>query len=300
MRVHGSSAVYSRDEGRGRAFAHTQGLERAYASIGDLARDPEIDAVYIATPPVAHASQAKACLQAGKAVLCEKPFAMNASEAAEIISLARERGVFLMEAMWTRFLPAVAALRELLRNGRLGAPQLLIAGGAFIPAPDPGYYLFAPQLGGGALLDAGVYLLSLATLCLGMPTRVMASAAIGSSGIDENDALLCEHVGGAKSLLYVSLRARRPPDLELLGSAGRVRLSPPVFRPTQLTLVEAAQDAQTLDYPVAGSGYGYQLRAVTQALRQGETESPVMSLTETLLIMQMMDECRRQWHAAVL
>ena len=290
-------AVCSRDRERGRAFAAAHGIGRCHLTVDELACDPEIDAVYIATPPALHAAQAIACLENGKAVLCEKPFALDAGEARRVVSTARARRAFLMEAMWTRFLPAVGRLRELVRDGRLGALQLLIGGGAFIPDVAPGYYLFDSTLGGGALLDAGVYLVSLASMCLGLPTRVMASAELGRSGVDENDALLCDHRDGAKSLLYVSLRARRPPDLELLGATGRARLGAPVFRPTELTITIGAQDPLTHDCPIEGSGYGYQLVAMVEALRRGETEHATMSLDETLGVMEAMDAGRRQWLA---
>ena len=288
-------AVQSRDADRARRFASTHAIPRAYGSIDALARDADVDAVYIATPPAAHAGQAVTCLEHGKAVLCEKPFALNAAEASAMVAAAQSRRVFLMEALWTRFLPAVLALKRSLAEGRLGALQLLIAGGAFVPAAGPANYLFDPVLGGGALLDAGVYLLSLASLFLGLPTAVLSSAEIGPTGVDENDALLCEHPDGAKSLLYVSLRARRTPDLELLGSRGRARLGAPIFRPTELTLVEGTATPETRTYPLAGSGYGYQLLAMIEALRRGETECSLIPLAESVAILQTMDDCRRQW-----
>jgi predicted dehydrogenase len=291
-------AICSRDAARARVFAAEHGLERCHATVGELAGDPGVDAVYIATPPAMHAADAIACLDEGKAVLCEKPFAMSADEARRMVAVARARRVFLMEAMWTRFLPAVTALHRLVRDGGLGTPQLLVSGGAFVPEHVQGYYLFDPSLGGGALLDAGVYLLSLASHLLGPPVRTVASAAIGASGVDENDAVLCEHAGGARALLYVSLRARRSPDLELLGSDARARLSAPVFRPTQLTLAIGTGPAATHDYPIEGSGYGYQLLAMLDALRRGNLEHPLMPLDESIGIMATMDACRTQWRAA--
>ena len=299
LAAHGTDvvAVCSRDRERGLAYAAQHGIQRCEVRVEDLAAAHDIDAVYVATPPVAHAGQAIACLERGKAVLCEKPFTLDAAEARRVVAVARNHGAFLMEAMWTRFLPAVTALRAFVRDGRIGDPQLLVSGGAFIPDCAPGYYLFDPKLGGGALLDAGIYLVSLAAFLLGTPTRSVAAAEIGSSGVDENDAILCEHPGGAKSLLYVSLRARRAPDLELLGSRARARLGAPVFRPTELTVVDGTQSPEVLNFPITGSGYGYQVIAMLEALRRGEREHPVMPLAESVSVMETMDACRAQWSA---
>lgn len=288
-------AVGSRSAATAQAFAQRHGIPRAHATHEALAADQDVDAVYIATPPVAHAANIRACLEQGKAVLCEKPFTLNAGEANELVSLAHARGVFLMEALWTRFLPAVEALRGLLHRGIIGEVQMVVGGGAFTPEYDPNYYLFSPQLGGGALLDAGVYLISMSSMCLGRPQRVLSSAGMSPHGVDDHDFMILEHAGGARSSLYVSLRAKRSPDFEILGSGGRIHVAAPIFRPTRLTVVSGAEPAQVLDYPVAGSGYGYQAIEVMAALRAGRTQSEIMTLEETLSIMETMDEVRRQW-----
>ena len=284
-------AVCSRDASRGRDFAARHGIVRYHASVEALAADAEVDAVYVASPPAAHATQCITLLEQGKGVLCEKPFAIDEREARQVIGVARARGVFLMEALWTRFLPAVVALRDLIASGRIGTPQLLVSGGAFVPGSDAPGYLFNPALGGGVLHDAGVYLVSLAAYLLGEPTRVIGSASFGPSGVDETDALVCEHGPEAKSLLYVSLRARRAPDLELLCTGGRVLLGAPVFRPTRLTVIETGCEPAVIDYPIDGSGYGYQVRAMMAAMRRGETESTAMPLAGTLAVARAMDAC---------
>ena len=290
-------AVGSRSAASAQAFAQRNEIPRAHATHEALAADEDIDAVYVATPPVAHAANVRACLEHGKAVLCEKPFTLNAAEAGDLIALARARGVFLMEAMWTRFLPAVEAIRDLLRRGAIGEVQMIVGGGAFIPEYDPHYYLFSPQLGGGAMLDAGVYLVSMSSMCLGRPQRVLSSGGMSRHGVDDHDFVILEHASGARASLYVSLRAKRSPDLEILGDGGRIHVGAPVFRPTQLTLVSGAQAAKVLDYPIAGTGYGYQAIEVMAALRAGRKESAVMPLDETLSIMETLDEARRQWVA---
>jgi len=287
-------AVASRDRARATGFAARLGIVAAHASYAELAHDRSIDVIYIATPPSEHHAHMILCLESGRSVVCEKPFTTDAAQALEVIQLARRRGLFLMEALWTRFLPAAAALRRLLTEDAIGRPQLLIGGGAFIPALDPGHYLFSAHLGGGVLLDAGVYLVSLASMLLGRPRRVHASGDVGAHGVDDHDCFILDQDGGARALLYVSLRARRAPDLELLGDAGRILVGAPVFRPTKLVVSRPSRDEEVLELPIEGSGYGYQLLAAMAALRAGRRETAEMPLDDTHSIMTTLDEIRRQ------
>lgn len=285
-------AVGSRSIDAARDFANRHGAPRAHGSYANLARDPEIDVIYIATPPSLHCENALACIENRKAVLCEKPFALNAGEAAQMIRAARERGVFLMEGMWTRFLPAIAAVREIVAAGSLGSIRLLVGGGAFMPAFDPRLPLFDKTLGGGALLDAGVYLVSLASMLLGPPAAIVANGQLGRSGVDEQEVVLLRYPGGAQAILYVSLATRRSPDLEILGSTGQLRIEAPVFRPTRLSLTQNNSPATTIEHPVAGSGYRAELVEVMCTLAAGRKESPVMPLSESLSIMKTLDSIR--------
>ncbi len=287
------TAVASRTIGAAGKFADRFNIPRAYGSEADLARDPSVDAIYIATPPSEHARQMRLCLKEDKAVLCEKPFTSSFEEAREVVQLARTRRLFLMEAMWTRFLPAVSALRGLLAEGLIGAPQLLIAGGAFIPAVAPEYYLYSRALGGGVMNDAGVYLISMSAMLLGPALTACVSGDLGPTGVDEQAAMILEHAGSARALLYVSLRTRRAPDLELLGTEGRIHVAAPVFRPECLTLTDRRGISSTREYPIAGTGYSYQLREVAQAMRAGECEVKAMSWAESLSVMETLDRIRR-------
>jgi predicted dehydrogenase len=259
-----------------------------------LAADPDIDLVYIATPHSSHMQNSLMCLDAGKAVLCEKPFAINAAEAAQVIEKARQKNLFLMEAMWTRYLPSVIRLRELLADGAIGKVQLMLGGGAFMPPFDPDAYLFRPDLGGGVLLDAGVYLISMASMVFGAPAKALAVGSKGQTGVDEHDAFVLEHADGAIASLYVSLRARSSPDLTLLGDQGKIYLHAPVFAPPRLTLSIKGQDEQVLAFPYEGNGYQFQAIEAAECMLAGRTESPVMPLNETLSIMQTMDTLRQQ------
>jgi dihydrodiol dehydrogenase / D-xylose 1-dehydrogenase (NADP) len=287
-------AIGSRNAVTAEAFASKYDLSHAYPSYAQLLDDPDIDIVYIATPHALHHENTLAALNAAKAVLCEKPFALNAQQAGEMIACARKNNCFLMEAMWTRFLPSIVKLRELLRAGVIGEPRLFIAGGAFMPRFDPDSYLYNKDLGGGVLLDAGVYLLSMASLVLGSPDEVFASATLAPSGVDCNDAMLLGHEGGAKALLYVSLQTRSPPDTTILGSLGEIYLAAPVFSPAKITLRVFGEQTQRFDLAFEGNGYHYQVNEVVRCLRQGKLESDVMPLAESLSVLETMDSIRKQ------
>lgn len=295
MRLQGVelTAILSRDGARARAFAERFQISCAVDDPAALLSVP-LDAVYIATPHTLHGAQMQACLRAGRAVLAEKPFTLNATQARAVLETAASARIFAMEAMWTRFLPSMVALRELVAAGTIGRVRMIIGGGAFVPDANAPSYLLDPALGGGVLLDAGVYLVSLASMILGTPSGVLASGQLGRTGVDEQDAIVLSYADGAQALLYVSLGARRSPDLEILGEHGRIRVAAPVFRPTRLILSSRDGSESVRDFPIEGSGYGYQIQAVCQALRAGEIESPVMPLAESLAIMQTLDEIRRQ------
>jgi predicted dehydrogenase len=289
-----AAAVASRRRATAEAFAARHEIERAFGSYAELAADPSIDVAYIATPHSFHEAHTLLCLQSGKHVLCEKPFAINAAQADRMIGCARTHGKFLMEAMWTRFLPAMTALREQIARGALGRIQLIVGGGAFVPSPQPDQYLLQPLLGGGALLDAGVYFISIVTALVGSALRVRATGIIGPSGVDEQDVWLTEHANGAQAVCYVSLRTRRAPDLEIMGKRGRILVHAPVFCPTQLTLSRPDRTDEIQHYPIEDSGYRYQALEVLRCVRLGLSESPHLPLAETRVVMATMDEIRAQ------
>jgi predicted dehydrogenase len=287
-------AVGSRTSESAAAFAARHSARNAHVGYAPVADDAEVDVVYVATPHSLHRENTLMSLHAGKAVLCEKPFAINAAQAASMIDAARARGLFLMEAMWTRFVPAVVRFRELLAEGAIGDVQLMVAGGAYQPAPDPDFYLFRRELGGGVLLDAGVYLVSMASMIFGPPSSVAAVGTLAPQGIDEQEGILLEHEAGGIATLYVSLRAQSAPDLTILGSAGRIYAHPPIFAPRRLTLTRYDGEDEILELPFAAEGYQFQAEEVGACLRAGRLQSQVMPLDETLQIMQTMDAIRDQ------
>ncbi len=287
------AAVGSRRLATAEAFAARFGIEHAFGSYEEFAARADIDVAYIATPHPFHEAHTLLCLRSGKHVLCEKPFAINAAQAERMIECARQQGRFLMEAMWTRFLPAVVAVREQIQRGTLGRVQLIVGGGGFVPDARPDQYLLQRSLGGGALLDAGVYLISFVSGLIGTPLRVKAIGAVGASGIDEQDTWLTEHADGAQAIGYISLRTRRPPDLDIMGERGRILVHAPVFCPTRVTLVRPDCPDEVQHYPT-DHGYRYQALEVSRCIRLGLGESPQLPLAESRAVMATMDQVRAQ------
>ncbi len=289
-----------------------------------------VDAVYIATPPSTHRDLALMCLRAGRPVLVEKPFAVDAEQARQIADAARSGSVFCMEAMWTRFLPLVRRVRRMTEAGAFGTILSITAsfGG---PGTDPLDTVWDPSLGGGALLDRGVYPLSLAVQVLGRPAHISAEAIIGRSGVDEDVACIMRYDGGALVAFQASLRARLQNDLLMVGSSGRVHVSAPIYRPSVAAVqrspsrpaspragrlsrltehgwahalrqrvgrfapATAASGGRTLWEPYQGNGYQYQAVEVMRCVREGRAESDVMPLSESVLVMETADRVRADW-----
>jgi predicted dehydrogenase len=288
-------AVGSRSKESADAFGDTFGVERRYTSYEALAADKDIDAVYVGTPHPFHKENSLLCLAAGKAVLCEKPFAINAHEAQEVISFARERRVFLMEAMWTRFVPVFVRLRSLLEQKAIGDIRMINVDFGFRTGFNPDGRLFKPALGGGALLDVGIYPLSLASLIFGRPERIVSMAHLGETGVDENTAMILGYPGGALAVLSTAIRTNTPHVAVINGTEGRITLPSRWWVPTRMTVEIFGKETTEYDLPMTGNGYNYEAAEVARCLRAGLLESDVMPLDETLAIMQTMDEIRAQW-----
>ncbi|MCY4361608.1 MAG: Gfo/Idh/MocA family oxidoreductase [Gammaproteobacteria bacterium] len=287
--------VASRSAEKAGAFSREHSVTKSFHDYESLAADPEVDVVYIATPHSLHKENSLMCLEHGNAVLCEKPFAINAVEAYSVIAYARQRQLFLMEAMWTRFIPAAIKLKQLVADKTIGEIRYLFAGGAFLPEFDPDFYLFRKDLGGGVLLDAGVYLVSLASWLLGYPDKIRCAGRLNEHGIDEHEAMLLEYDSGAIAGLYVSMRTRSSPDITILGSKGKIYVHPPLFCPSKIILSLFDEEETEITLPFASNGYQFEAMEVHRCLREGKTESAVMPLGETLGIMRTMDEIRGQF-----
>lgn len=287
-------AVASRSQVSADEFGQRYDINSCYSGYQKLLADTAVNVVYVAAPHSLHRELCIMCLEAGKAVLCEKPFTISAAQAEEVINLAREKNLFLMEAMWTRYVPAVKKLRELLAAEAIGDVQLMVAGGAYMPDFDPEFYLFNKELGGGILLDAGVYLVAMASMIFGAPGKVLATGELGDTGVDEHDAILLSHRNGEIANLFVSHRAKHSPDMTLMGSKGKIYLHPPIFCPSKLTLSIEGEGDQTFDFTEQTSGYRYEIMEVNRCLKSGKKESVLMPLSETLEIMRTMDQVRKQ------
>ena len=330
------SAVMSRSRETARAFAAAYAPEaHAHDDLAALLGDSTVDVVYIATPNRFHAEQCLQALGSGKPVLVEKPFATTAAEARLVIELARRERLFCMEAMWMRCLPLVRRAKQLVAEGAIGEVQTLIAdftspvdlGGQANRFVDPG-------LGGGALLDRGVYCLSLAFLLLGRPSQIASAAELTGAGVDLHSEILLRYPAGTTALLSSSLVSQGNNEAVLMGTTGTLRLREPFYRPEHLTLTTASPRASTtappskptlarrvkenavvrrtlgplraalkrpaldLRSPIAGPGHQFQATEAARCLREGLGESPLAPLDESLRIMEAMDEIRAQWGRA--
>jgi predicted dehydrogenase len=288
-------AVGSRSEDTADLFADTFNIPHRHASYEALANDPDVDVVYIGTPHSYHRDNAILCLEAGKSVLCEKPFAINAHQAAEMIRVARDNDLFLMEAMWTRFMPIMVKVRELLREKVIGDVRIVEADFGFRTNFNPKSRLFDPALGGGALLDVGIYPVNLAFMVLGPPTRITSLAHLGPTHVDEQGAIIFGYRHGELALLSTAIRTQTPNEAFLMGTNGQIHIHPRWWFPATMTVSVQGEKSETIQLALEGNGYNYEAAEVMRCLRDGDTESPIMPLHETLSIMETLDEIRSQW-----
>jgi predicted dehydrogenase len=286
-------AVASRTAERAEEFGAEFAIPHRHASYEALAADPDVDVVYVASPHSRHEADTLLFLEAGKHVLCEKPFALNEPQAQRMIDTARERGLFVMEAIWSRFLPAYELLGQLLADRVVGEVVSVDADFGIRFPFDPLHRLFDLALGGGALLDLGIYPLQLATLVLGPPRDVHAVAQIGESGVDEHVAAVIAHDGGALSTIRAATRVTLACTARISGTDGVIDL--PIFMhcPSSLTVTTVA-GVDVHDVPIVGEGLRHQVAEVHRCVRAGELESPVIPHAETLRLAHTMDRIRAQ------
>jgi predicted dehydrogenase len=254
-----------------------------------LVADPDIDAVYVATPHPMHHANAMLALEAGRPVLVEKAFTMNAAEAQDLVDVARAKGLFLMEAMWTRFLPHMAEIRRLLAERALGDIVTVSADhGQWFPE-NPKSRLFDPKLGGGALLDLGVYPVSFASMILGEPDRIATMVDPAFTGVDGQTSMLFGYADGAQAVLTCTSGARSPTRAAIVGTEARIEIEGPFYTPTSFTLMPRGGTPSTFAEAHSGRGLWHEADEVARCLREGRPESPLMPLDETVSIMKTMD-----------
>ncbi len=283
-------AVASRSMDRAQSFADEYGLDRAYGSYPEIMADDQLDALYIATPHPQHHALAVAALNAGKAVLVEKTFAATVAGATEMIETARRNRVFAMEAMWTRFQPAIVQARELILDGAIGEVRQVQADLGVDRPYDPTDRLFDPAQGGGAMLDLGVYVVSFAQHFLGTPDRVHVSGSLAPTSVDAEAGLLLAYDDGRAASLLMSLRGATPGAARIHGTRGWIEVPPRFHHPKRIVLHRSGSEPETFDRPPNGGGYSHELAEVTEGVRAGRTESAIMPLDDTLAVQRILNE----------
>lgn len=287
-------AVGSRSKARAAAFAAEFGAEHSHDSYEGLVNNPQVDAIYIGTPHTFHREHSTLALKHDKHVLCEKPFALNRHEGAQMVMIAQARKRFLMEAMWSRYLPTLVKTRELIADGAIGEVRMLQADFGFRTGFNPESRLFDPALGGGALLDVGIYPLSLASMLFGKPSHIKSIANLGQTGVDEETAILLGYLNGQIALCSTAIRLDTPHDAVIMGTEGSIRIHPSWWVSEKLTLKTKAGE-QTFELPFKGNGYTHEAEEVGRCVLEGQLESPVMPLSESVDLLETMDLLRREW-----
>lgn len=310
--------VASREASKAAAFARDHGIPSSYGDYQQLVEDAAIDVIYVATPNHRHRDDCLRAIAAGKAVVCEKPFCLNEAEGQRVVAAARRQAVFCMEAMWMRFIPMVIEARRRVQAGELGSRLILQADFGYPATFDPQSRLFQRQLGGGCLLDRGVYPISLAHFFFGEPDDVEGMAVLGTTGVDEHSAYLLGYRDGTMAILAATLTGLGSNEASIAGNRGRLRLMAPFYATKRLTITRTPNEScgtgipslprrymarlyrrlkphSTVRRGFPGSGYQFQVAEVTRCLREGRLESPLMPLDESLAVLRTMDRLRRKW-----
>lgn len=305
-------AVGSRSQESADTFGNRFNVPVRHASYEALATDPDIDVVYVATPHALHLENSIACLRAGKAVLCEKPFTLNTTQSQALINVARETGNFLMEGMWTRFFPVIQQVERWIAEGAIGAPRMVQSSFGFQMDYSDRGRLWDPALGGGSLLDVGIYPITMASIAFkDAPTGIYGAAHIGATGVDEQAAFVLQYDGGRLASLSSAVRTETNWDTYIYGEEGMITIHSPFWQPEKATLRAQGNNAyatahrgdapesdryeETFACPLESLGFEYEIREVMRCLDEGLVECPGMPHARTLEIMGIMDELRNQW-----
>lgn len=281
-------AVAARDGARAAAEAEKYGAKRSFGSYEELASCPEVDLVYVATPNNLHREHVLLCLNHGKHVVCEKPFAMNVPEAEEMIACAREKGLFLMEAMWSRFMPAVQKAKQLCDEGAIGSVNHIYGEFSYASPFMPQSRIYDPKLGGGALLDVGIYPLSVGAYLLGgAPETWQCTGKLAPSGVDAHIAFQLNYPSGATAQYFAGVDTRGLSRMIVYGSKGNIEI-PDFWHATSLIV-----NGETVSFPAETEGHRHEFDHAAEMIWQGKTESPVMPLDETLALTRLMTDMRK-------
>lgn len=290
------TAIASRSLDKAQDFANRFHIKKAYGSYEELAMDPEIDVVYIGTPHTEHMANTELCLRNKKAVLCEKPFTVNHKETEYLISLARENKVFLMEAMWTKFLPATKTVKSWIKDGKIGNIKYFNVNFGYQAEYDPKGRLLNPELAGGALLDVGIYPITYVIHMMDrLPDKVTSLAYIGHTNVDEINTLSFLYEDGTVAELSSSVTTNIGHDALIVGDKGKIEV-PSFWRADSAKLYDASDNLiETFSMPVEPNNYIHEAEEVNRCLREGKLESDLLPLQDTLAIMKVMDDIRAAW-----
>lgn len=289
-------AVGSRTNEKANAFGDTYHIPRRYGSYQKLADDKDLDIIYVATPHNLHAENTIMCLNARRGVLCEKPLAVNARQGQAMIDCARAKQHFLMEAMWTRFLPLMDRVRELLADNAIGQPRMLAADFGFrCSSYTEKQRILDPHLAGGALLDVGIYPLALSSMVFGKPLHIHSMATLSQTGVDEQNAIILSFDQGRLAMIYSAQQTETPHEATIMGTEGMIRLHRSWWCGNKLTLMRQGKSDQLMELPSHDNGFVYEIKAAHRDLREGRLENALMPLDESLAILKTMDAIRKQW-----
>lgn len=289
-------AVGSRTQDSAQQFAKKFGIPNIHASYESLVNDPDVDVIYVSTPHTYHKNNTLLALGAGKHVLCEKPLALNSLQVETMISTAQEKNLFLMEAMWMWFFPAIQETKHLIDSGKIGDVRLLTADFGFFKAFDPQHRLFNPTLGGGALLDIGIYPLALALYLFGKPDQYSGQAFLGKTGVDEQIHLSLLYGQKKSANLSATIRAISPCEAVISGSEGFIRIHKDFWHPEKISLsLGRGEKEKIIEFPHRSNGMDYEAQHVMDCLIAGKTESDVMSFQASRDLMEIMDSLRQDW-----
>ncbi len=287
-------AVASRSQERAEAFGKQYGATHCYGNYEDITRCPDLDAVYIASPHIAHCENTLLCLEHQIPVLCEKPFAMNAGQVQQMITKAREKDTFLMEAFWTRFIPHLLKTMEWIEGGVIGEVQSIKADFGFKAAFDPKGRLYNHDLGGGSLLDIGIYPVFLSLLILGNPKSIKATARIGQTNIDEECGIVLQYEDGKMAHLHSTILADTQIEAFIYGKKGTIHIHPRWHEPSNLTLHLYGQKPEEVLFENAGHGYEHEAMEVMRCITTGKKESDLLPLSFSLDLIQLLDAIREE------
>ncbi len=290
-------AIGSRNLASAKKFSEQWNIPVIYDSYEALVTSTSVDAIYIATPHTEHAKNAILCMNGNKAVLCEKPFAVNSGQVRSMIEKSREQGVLLMEGMWSRFPPLMGKIRDIVSNNEIGEIRTIHADFGFRPENiDPKGRLFNPELAGGSLLDVGIYPISLAFMINGKPDSIVTDWTRGQTGVDEQASVIFKYKNGSMAVLHSSIQSDTNQEAFISGTKGTIRIHKQCWKPQVMTLTDwNTGTSKNVESPFLGNGFNYEAEHFGQLLLDGKKESPIMPLDESMSIISTLDDIRKIW-----